>query len=135
MNGMNTDQSLWRLVVVDDHDEARRLIASSLDAEADIDVVATAATAAEAVRVIARLQPDIALVDANLGDASGRAVMEQVRELSPTVRCIIHTGSLSAGEADALVQAGAEAVVLKSIRGTDLLNTIRVVASRDRPIR
>lgn len=114
-----------RLVVVDDHEHVRAAVVGALAAEPGLAVVGEAGTAAEAREVIAEVTPDVAVLDLSLPDASGSELVEHFAAVMPELQCVIHTGTLAGHEADALLEAGATAVVLKSVRGTELLDAVR----------
>jgi len=59
-----------RCLIVDDNESFLEIAAASLAGD-DLDVVGTAATSADALRQVAEQQPDVVLVDINLGEESG----------------------------------------------------------------
>jgi DNA-binding NarL/FixJ family response regulator len=68
----------WRYLIVDDNtcfrEEMRALLV-----EQGLDVVGGAGSAAEAHRQIAELEPDVALIDIDLGGESGLELARQLR--------------------------------------------------------
>lgn len=66
------------IVIVDDSRLARRELAEMLRGHSEQQVVGEAATCAEAVALIDRLEPDLLLLDIHLPDGSGFDVLEQV---------------------------------------------------------
>jgi len=68
-----------RCVIVDDNASFRREIRGLLE-EQGIDVVACAASGAEAVQQVAELLPDVVLVDIDLGEESGLDLARQLGE-------------------------------------------------------
>lgn len=118
-----------RVFLVDDHEIVRRGIADLLNAEADIEVVGEAATAAQARGRIAATRPDVALLDVRLPDGSGIDVCRDIRSKSPEIRCLILTAYDDDEAISAAVIAGASGYVLKDVRGSGLLDAIRKVAA------
>lgn len=116
-----------RLVVVEDNDIVREGVAAALGAEPGVGVVGQTRTVAEGKELITRVRPDIAVLDLRLPDGSGRELIEHFATAMPDLSCIVHTGTLGPLEAASLIEAGAAAVVLKSLRGTDLLDAVRQV--------
>jgi DNA-binding NarL/FixJ family response regulator len=116
------------VVIVDDHPLVREGLTHRLSQLGDVDVVATAGSVADGVLTIAEHGPDVAVVDLQLPDGSGLDVCRRTRDLSPATRSILHTGA----GVDALVaaDAGASAVVLKSLVSDELIATIRRLAER-----
>jgi len=118
-----------RVFLLDDHELVRRGLADLLGVEADLEVVGEASSVAEAMVRIPATQPDVAVLDVRLPDGSGVEVCRDIRSQLPTVKCLMLT-SFSDDEAlfDAIM-AGASGYVLKEIRGNDLVDAIRQVAS------
>lgn len=120
---------MTRVFLLDDHEVVRRGLCELLQADGDIEVVGEAGTAAEAVRRIPALRPDVAILDARLPDGSGIDVCREVRSLDPSVKGLILTSYEDDEALFAAIMAGAAGYVLKQIRGTDLLDTVRRVAA------
>lgn len=112
-----------RVVIADDHHIWRSGLRADLGA--DFDVVGEAADAAEAVEVIARTQPSLALVDLHMGGGGGMAV---VASCAATVPIVILT--VSEAERDLLdaVAAGAVGFLTKSTRPADLRTALKAAA-------
>ena len=77
-----------RCLIVDDNESFLEVAAATLTG-AELDVLATATTSAEALRQVADQQPDVVLVDINLGEESGfelaSMLIERYPELAPRV--------------------------------------------------
>jgi DNA-binding NarL/FixJ family response regulator len=123
---MNT---IIRVMLVDDHEIIRRGIGDLLDAEPDIEVVGEASTAEQATTRALALAPDVLLLDVRLPDGSGIDVCREVRSTLPDVRCLMLTAYDDEEAMSAAVVAGASGYVLKDIRGTTLLDSLRKVAA------
>ena len=121
--------SLIRVFLLDDHEIVRKGVGDLVDAESDMEVVGQAGTTAEAIDVVQATLPDVAVLDVRLGDGNGIEVCRQIRSDVPSVACLILT---SFADDQALIDAamaGAAGYVLKQIRGNDLIESIRKVAS------
>jgi len=118
-----------RVFLLDDHELVRRGLTDLLDTESDLEVVGEASSVAEAMVRIPATKPDVAVLDVRLPDGSGVEVCRDIRSDMPDVKCLMLT-SFSDDEAlfDAIM-AGASGYVLKEIRGHDLVDAIRQVAS------
>jgi two-component system response regulator DevR len=117
-----------RVFLLDDHEIVRRGLRELLESEGDIEVVGESGLAKEATARIPALRPDVAVLDGRLPDGSGIDVCRDVRSVDPTIKALILT---SYDDDDALfsaIMAGAAGYVLKQVRGTDLLETVRRVA-------
>jgi DNA-binding NarL/FixJ family response regulator len=71
-----------RCLIVDDNESFLEIAAASLAGD-DLDVVGTATTSAEALRQVSELQPDVVLVDINLGEESGFDLARMLVERFP----------------------------------------------------
>jgi DNA-binding NarL/FixJ family response regulator len=115
--------------LLDDHEIVRRGVRELLEADADIEVVGEAGTAASALAHIPALRPDVAVLDVRLPDGDGITVCRDIRSTMPDVACLMLT---SFGDDQAIfdaIMAGAAGYVLKQIRGTDLVGAVRTVAA------
>jgi DNA-binding NarL/FixJ family response regulator len=115
--------------LLDDHEVVRRGLRELLETFDDMEVVGEAGTAEEGVSRIPPTRPDVAIVDMRLPDGDGVEVCREVRSRDPKIQCLILT-SFDDDEAlfDAIM-AGAAGYLLKQIRGTDLVDAVRRVAS------
>ncbi|MBV9990189.1 MAG: response regulator transcription factor [Alphaproteobacteria bacterium] len=92
-----------RAVIVDDVELARERVRQYLAGEDDVEVVGEAGTGAEAVRLIARLMPDLAFLDVQLPDFDGFAVAARLPVAPVIVYLTAHDDqALKAFEAGAL---------------------------------
>jgi DNA-binding LytR/AlgR family response regulator len=68
-----------RIIVADDERPARALLISTLRALPDVDVVGEASGGEEAIALIERTAPDLALLDLQMPEVDGLAVVRLVR--------------------------------------------------------
>jgi DNA-binding NarL/FixJ family response regulator len=118
-----------RVFLVDDHEIVRRGIAELLNAERDIEVVGQAGTAAQARVRIAALTPAVVLLDVRLPDGSGIDICRDIRSASPDIHFLILTAYDDDEAMSAAVVAGASGYVLKDVRGSGLIESVRKVAA------
>lgn len=118
-----------RVFLVDDHEIVRRGVADLINAEPDLEVVGEASTVRQALGRIAATRPDIAVLDVRLPDGSGIDLCRDIRSAHPDVQCLMLTAYDDDEASYTAVLAGAAGYVLKDIRGTGLLDSIRKVAA------
>lgn len=118
-----------RVFLVDDHELVRRGTAGLLELEEDIAVIGEAGTVSQAESRIRATQPDVVLLDVRLPDGSGIDLCRNVRSENPSLQCLILTAYDDDGAIDAAVLAGAAGYVLKDVRGSGLVETLRKVAA------
>jgi DNA-binding NarL/FixJ family response regulator len=117
-----------RVVIADDHAVMREGTQLILEA-AGIDVVASAATGAEALRMAARHRPDVLLLDLQLPDKSGVEVAQAVHRDYPEVGVLILTGHGEAGYIRTLLQIGVQGYMHKMASGAEIVTAVRAVAA------
>jgi len=118
-----------RVFLLDDHELVRRGISALLNAENDMEVVGEASTAAQARGRIRATRPDVAVLDVRLPDGSGVDVCRDIRSELPQTRCLMLTGYDDDEAIYAAVLAGAAGYVIKDIRGSTLVDSVRAVAA------
>jgi DNA-binding NarL/FixJ family response regulator len=120
--------------LLDDHDLVRAGVRDFLEAQPDIRVVGEAGTASSALDRIPALRPDVAILDLRLPDGDGVSVCREIRSRWPEVACLmLSTTETDRALSDAML-AGAAGWVLKQIRGTDLIGSVRSAAGRPDPL-
>lgn len=117
-----------RLLIVDDHEMVREGLKAILVAEADFQITGEAASAEQALELIGRLHPDIALVDIRLTGTNGIELCRQVSERYADTAVIILTTFTDENLVAQCIQAGARGFLVKDIERLDLKRSIRAVA-------
>jgi two-component system, NarL family, response regulator DevR len=118
-----------RVFLLDDHEIVRRGLRELLEAAGDLEVVGEAGTADEALRRIPATSPEVAVLDVRLPDGDGVSVCREIRSRMPQVQCLMLTSFADDEALFDAIMAGAAGYVLKQIRGTELVDAVRKVAS------
>lgn len=118
-----------RVLIVDDHPLFRSGLKAALESTGGTDVVAEAATAAEALQAVARHVPDVVVMDLALPDASGIDVTRQLTALHPGLPVLMLTMSDDDGSLLAALQAGARGYLVKGAGAGEVLHAVRTVAA------
>ena len=118
-----------RVFLLDDHEIVRRGLRELLEAEQDLVVIGEAGTAAEALERIPATNPDVAVLDVRLPDGDGVEVCREIRSSHPQINCLMLTSFADDEALFSAILAGASGYVLKQVRGLDLVDAIRRVAS------
>ncbi len=117
-----------RLLIIDDHEMVREGLKAILIAEPDFNIIGEAANAEQALELVERLRPDIALLDIRLPGVSGIEVCRTMTERYPETAVIILTTFTDENLVAQCVQAGARGFIVKDIERFDLKRAIRAVA-------
>jgi DNA-binding NarL/FixJ family response regulator len=116
-----------RLLVVDDHEVVRQGLVSLLERREHFQVVAEAGTAAEAVEMARKFEPDLVVMDVRLPDGSGIEACREIRAEFPATRVVILTSYPDEEAVLSAIIAGASGYLLKQIRGRDLVSALESV--------
>ncbi|WP_307429504.1 response regulator [Pseudarthrobacter defluvii] len=118
-----------RVFILNDHKMVRQGLSDLLEHEG-FEVVGDSGSAAESVRLIHVLEPDIAVLDDRLPDGTGIEVCREIRSTAPGVRCLILTSLDEQHAVRAAVLAGASGYVIKRIGDSEaLVKCIRSTAA------
>jgi DNA-binding NarL/FixJ family response regulator len=119
-----------RVLVVDDQALVRQGFTVILEAEPDMTVVGDAGDGAAAVAAAMALRPDVVLMDVRMSGVDGIAATAEICACTAARVLMLTTYDLDE-HVYAALRAGASGFVLKSMRGRDLVEAVRVVAAGD----
>ena len=124
---MNGQPDLIRILTVDDHPLVRKGIATLVNAEADMKLVAEASSGEEAIELYRSQRPDITLMDLQMPGLNGAEAIAEIRGEFPDARVIVLTTYRGDAQILRALKAGARAYILKGHVHRELLETIRAV--------
>lgn len=109
-----------RVVVVEDSPTMRAILHTRLSREGDIEVVASAANAAEGRQMIRELDPDVVTLDVEMPGMNGLDFLEKIMKLRPTPVIIVSGATQQGNEttARALTLGAVECYAKSQISGT-----------------
>jgi DNA-binding NarL/FixJ family response regulator len=116
-----------KIILVDDHPIVRQGLTQLIDAEDDLHVVGEAETPVEALKVIDQVQPDIALVDISLKEASGIELVKDIKIRHPSLPVLVLSMHDESFYAERVLRAGARGYVTKEEATEKVLTAIRRV--------
>src|SRR5512142_2344964 len=117
-----------RILLVDDHAIVRLGLMTLLNDQPDMEVVAEASTAAEAVRAVEKVQPDVVLMDIRLPGEGGIEATRQVTARFPNSKVVMLTSFADDDLVMRAISAGAIGYVLKQVGNEELLRAIAAAA-------
>ena len=109
-----------RVLVVDDYEDWRRLISTTVQKLAETHVISEASDGLQAVQVAQQMQPDLILLDIGLPSLNGLEAASQIRNLS-TSKILFISENRSWDMAEEALSTRAEGYVVKSDAGRELL--------------
>jgi DNA-binding NarL/FixJ family response regulator len=119
-----------RVALIEDHDLTRVGIKIALQQKEEIEVVGEAANAADGIRLLKTIQPDIAIIDIGLPDKDGIELTREVKALAngeeSGVKVLILTLRDNKEAVLAAFAAGADSYCMKDIKFDNLPEAVRV---------
>jgi DNA-binding NarL/FixJ family response regulator len=116
-----------RVMIVDDHEVVRNGIAAILARHADFVVVGEASSGPEAIQMFRALRPDVTLLDLTMPGMDGVQVLRAIRAEFPDSRFVVLTVHAGDDDIHRVLDAGAQAYVLKTASAGELVETVRAV--------
>ena len=118
-----------KLLVVDDHTLFRRGLIALLSQDARMEVVGEAGDVGEALRAVARVAPELILLDNHLPGVRGVDGIAALKEACSRVRILMLTVSEDEEDLAAAMHAGADGYLLKTVESDHLCDSIvRIMA-------
>jgi len=114
-----------RLMLVDDHPVVREGLRTLLAEETDLEFVAEAKNADEAVRLVASRRVDVVLMDLMMPGSDGVEGIRRIREARPSAHVIVLTSFGDEARVRGALEAGAIGYLLKDVLRDDLVRAIR----------
>ena len=117
-----------RLVIVDDHAGIRQSLRALLESEGDFAICGEAENAAQALDVIAKQKPDVAIIDISLkGAVHGLELTRQLKHLHPKLAVLVLSLHAEAQFAFGAIAAGAGGYLSKSEAGEYLHEALETI--------
>ena len=117
-----------RVLLVDDHEIVRLGLVTLIDDQPDMKVVGEAGTAAEAVRLVERLDPHVVLMDVRLPGEGGIEATRTMTTRFPNTHVVMLTSFADEDLVIRAIRAGAVGYVLKQVGNEELIRAIRAAA-------
>jgi two-component system, NarL family, response regulator DesR len=123
-----------RALIAEDQAMVRGALASLLQLEADIEVVAQAARGDEVLAAALAARPDVALLDIEMPGQSGLEAAQELRRVLPECRVIILTTFGRPGYLRRAMEDGAAGFLLKDAPASELATAIRRAVAGERVV-
>jgi DNA-binding NarL/FixJ family response regulator len=124
---MSAPSDLIRILTVDDHPLLRKGIASLVNGESDMKLIAEASSGHEGIEQFRLHRPDVTLMDLQMPDMNGVETIMRIRDEFADARILVFTTYQGDAQVLKALKAGARAYVLKGHVHRELLETIRAV--------
>jgi len=115
------------VLLVDDHELVRSGIEYLLDADPDINVIASASTGEEAIELTNKLQPDVILMDLNMPGIGGTEAIQRILRNQPTAKIIALSVYDDGPIPQQSIQHGAKGYINKGCPADEMIKAVVTV--------
>jgi len=120
------EDSVIKVLLVDDHEMVRIGLAAVLDTEDDIEVIGEASSGEEGIRLALEYEPDVVLMDLVMeGGIDGIEATRRLLAQRPECKVIVLTSFLDDEKMYPVLEAGAISYLLKTSRASEIMAAIR----------
>ena len=123
-----------KLLIIDDHPIVREGLKAFLGLQADLEVVGEAGSAREGLEIARATSPDLVLLDVQLPDGNGLAILSDLLALSPKPRVLILTSFADEAYIREAMRKGASGFLLKHAGPKRLLDSVRAALRGEMPL-
>jgi DNA-binding NarL/FixJ family response regulator len=120
-----------KVFVVDDHPVVRDGLITLLEHEQDLKVCGNADNAAEALKSISTLKPDVVIVDIGLKSSDGIELTKSIKMLNPRLPVLVFSIHDESVYAERALRAGASAYLMKEVVSENIITAVRTVLRGD----
>lgn len=121
-----------RILLADDHPSLRDGLASILQSQPDLTVVAEAGTGREAVEKAKSFLPDVMIVDLRMPDGDGIQTIKELAASHPEIKTLVLTTYDNEEDIFCALEAGARGYILKDTTRQEIIESVRQVHAGNR---
>ena len=121
-----------RILLADDHPSLRDGLASILESQPDLTVVAQAGTGREAVEKFKATSPDVLIVDLRMPDGDGIQTIKELVACNPAVKALVLTTYDNEEDIFSALEAGARGYILKDTTREEIIEAVRQIHAGNR---
>lgn len=118
-----------QVLIVDDHSVVRQGLKMFLATDADLEIVGEARDGEEAIQLVARLKPQVVLMDLLMPGMDGIQATELIRRQYPETEVVALTSVLEDKSILSAIRAGAIGYLLKDTEANELRLAIKAAAA------
>jgi len=118
-----------KIIIVEDHPLMQKGLEMTMNAEMDMEVVGMASSGEEALSLLDKIRPDLAVVDISLPGMSGLELIRQLRMRNDALRILVVSRHEEELFAERAVRAGAQGYIMKMDAGEQVADAVRKIAN------
>ena len=113
------------VAIIEDLEEIREGLRNYIESDKELTMVGAVASAEEAMVMLPKLQPDIAIMDINLPDMNGIRCIRAIKDECPATQFMMFTIYENDDKIFQALQAGASGYLLKNTEPSQILDAIK----------
>jgi len=117
------------VIIIDDHPLFSRGLAQLIETQKDYKVIGMAKDRNEALALLDKETPDLAIVDLNLGQEDGLELIKDILIIHPHTKILVLSMHDERFYAERALKAGAKGYIMKAEAETQVINAIKTVTS------
>lgn len=121
------------ILLVDDHPLFRQAVREVIESHFPSPVVREASTGEDAIRMVRAEPVEVAILDISLPDTSGLTVLRRIKQVRPSLKCLVLTAHDNAQYVRVAIAHGASGYLTKGVTPGELHEAIRTILS-GRPV-
>src|SRR3989475_5319485 len=125
MGSEGMDMEKIRVLLADDDTVVRQGLRALLGAEGDIEIVGEAENGRQAIQLVKKVLPDVAVMDIAMPQLNGLEATRQITRALPSTKVLILSSYCDDEYVQQLTEAGAAGYLIKQTAANDLLKAIR----------
>lgn len=125
----NLDGNPITILIADDHPLLRQALRIVLEKQTDFKVVAEAGDGEEAIELVEKLDPDVAIMDIGMPVLNGIEATRQIKAKCPHTAILVLTVHNDCEHILGILDAGADGYLIKSVFGVEVINAVRAVVT------
>lgn len=118
-----------KVLLVEDHPIFSKGLVSLINTQPLLNVVGEAINSSEALKLIRNAEPDVAIIDLNLGDEDGLELIKLIRSLTEDLKIIVLSMNDERFYAERSIKAGAMGYIMKDEAGDKVVEAIKTVVN------
>ena len=121
-----------RVLVADDHAIIREGLRVMLGNQPDMEVVAVAENGREAIQLVEKHEPDIAVIDLSMPELNGVEAIQQMMPRHPHLQVVVLSIHETKPYVYRALKAGAKGYLVKETAGLEVVDAVRAVQRGER---
>lgn len=121
--------NMQKIIIIEDHPIVRKGFIMLINQEEDMMIVGEAEDPENAIRLIKKIEADIALVDLSLNSGNGIELIKEIKNIKPDLPVLVVSLHDENIYAERVLKAGARGYVMKSEATENILSAIRMVSN------